>query len=95
MAGRMKGMKPTILPGWQIDVPLENKMVMGYMEQLRTQLTDFLRQNLQNGKIELKFRIIEQKEETRAFTRREVLEKMMEKNPDFARFAKALQLELA
>ena len=95
MAGRMKGMKPTILQGWRIDVPLENKMVMGYMERLRTQLTNFLRQNLQNGKIELKFRIIEQKEEKRAFTRREVLEKMMKKNPDFAKFAKTMQLELA
>lgn len=95
MSARMKGMNPKILDGWVIDVPLENQMVMGYMEQLRKQLTDFLRSNLHNGKIQLNFRIIEQKEERRAFTRREVLERMMEKNPDFAGFVKALKLELA
>ena len=50
---------------------------------------------LHNGKITLNFRLIEAKEQKRAYSRREQYALMLKKNPELAELAKILKLELA
>ena len=80
---------------WRVDIPVENQQVINYMEQLRNEITHHLRMQLHNGKITLNFRLIEAKEQKRAYSRREQYALMLKKNPELAELAKILKLELA
>ncbi len=95
MAARMQNMEPTVGEEWQIDVPVENEQVNGYMEEIRTSLTDFLRRELHNGKVTLRFRLAERTEQKRVYSRKEKLELMLKQHKAFAALAEAFDLELA
>lgn len=95
IAGRMQNMLPVIGEGWQIDVPVENQQVINYMEQLKEALTKHLRTNLRNGKIEVRFRMIEAGEQKRGYSRREQYAMMLEKSAPLAELVRALNLELS
>lgn len=95
IAGRMLNMIPIIADNWQIEIPVENQQVINYMEQLKAQLTQHLRTHLHNGKIELRFRLIEAQEQKRGYSRREQYAMMLEKSAPLSELARALKLELA
>ena len=94
-AARMKNMKPVLHEDYTVEVPLENEQVMGYMEALRPALEKFLRTQLHNGKVALRFRLIESQEPHRAYSPREQLAAMLKKYPALAELKKTLKLELA
>ncbi len=95
MAERMKNITPVMAEDWRVDIPVENQQVINYMEQLRNEITHHLRMQLHNGKITLNFRLIEAKEQKRAYSRREQYALMLKKSPELAELAKILKLELA
>ena len=77
MAGRMKSMKPQISENWLIEVEVENEMVEQYMHELQIPLMNYLRTNLRNDAITLKFHITADNV-TRAFSRTEQFKEMLE-----------------
>lgn len=95
VAGRMKNMEPIIGENWQIDVPVENAQVIGYMETLRDDLLQHLRTQLHNGKITLNFRLIERKEQKRAYGRKEQFAVMLKKSAELRELTEIFGLELA
>lgn len=95
VAGRLKNMRPQLINEVEVDVPVENEHVMKYMNEQAQALQDFLRVNLRNGALQLNFRLIKDSEKKyKAYTKREQLALMLEKNSAFMSLAKELNLEL-
>ena len=94
MAGRMKSMKPQISENWLIEVEVENEMVEHYMHELQIPLMNYLRTNLRNDAITLKFHITANNV-TRAFSRTEQFKEMLEECTALATLKEKLNLELA
>lgn len=95
VAGRMKNMEPIIGENWQVDVPVENAQVIGYMETLKDDLLHHLRTQLHNGKITLNFRLMERKEQKRAYGRKEQFAAMLKKSAELRELTEIFGLELA
>lgn len=95
VAGRLKNMRPVLMDGWRVEVPVENEQVMKYMNEHLPKLQNFLRENLRNAEISLHFRMLKDAEiKRRAYSKREQLALMLEKSVGFRNLAKALKLEL-
>lgn len=95
IAGRMKNMEPLLLEGWRVDVPVENEQVIGYMNALKDDLLRHLRTQLRNGRITLNFRLMERKEQKRAYGRREQFALMLKRSPELRQLTEIFGLELA
>ena len=96
IAGRMKNMRPILQPGWHIEVPVENQLVIDEMNRRRGDILQHLQTHLNNRNITLEFRLLERKEEEqRAYTPRERYAKMLKKNPYLGELRELLGLELA
>ena len=95
-AGRMKNMRPVLMEGYHVEVPVENKQVMEYMNTLRGDILHHLQTKLNNGKISLEFRLLEvQEEKTRIYSPRERYAAMLKKNQYLNELRECLGLELA
>ena len=82
IAGRMKNMRPQLMDNFVVEVPVENDQVLMLMNSIRDDLVCYLRMGLHNGKVDVRFRIIQAEEaKKRAYTRQEQLAAMLEKSP--------------
>ena len=96
IAGRMKNMRPQLMDNFVVEVPVENDQVLMLMNSIRDDLLCYLRMGLHNGKVDVRFRIIQAEEaKKRAYTRQEQLAAMLEKSPGLAVLKNTLNLELA
>ena len=96
IAGRMKNMRPQLMDNFVVEVPVENDQVLMLMNSIRDDLVCYLRMGLHNGKVDVRFRIIQAEEaKKRAYTRQEQLTAMLEKSPGLAVLKNTLNLELA
>lgn len=96
IAGRMKNMRPQLMDNFVVEVPVENDQVLMLMNSIRNDLVCYLRMGLHNGKVDVRFRIIQAEEaKKRAYTRQEQLAAMLEKSPGLAVLKNTLNLELA
>ncbi len=94
-AGRLKNMKPVLLPGWTVEAAVDNEIVEDYIHRIQARLVAYLRTQLRNDHIQLSLRLVETTENTRAYSRLEQLNDMMRRNPALAQLQKELQLELS
>ena len=96
LAGRMKNMRPQLMDNFVVEVPVENDQVLMLMNSIRDDLVCYLRMGLHNGKVDVRFRIIQAEEaKKRAYTRQEQLAAMLEKSPGLTVLKNTLNLELA
>ena len=96
IAGRMKNMRPQLIDNFVVEVPVENDQVLMLMNSIRDDLVCYLRMGLHNGKVDVRFRIIQAEEaKKRAYTRQEQLAAMLEKSPGLTVLKNTLNLELA
>ncbi|MDD6593478.1 MAG: DNA polymerase III subunit gamma/tau [Bacteroidales bacterium] len=96
IAGRMKNMRPQLMDNFVVEVPVENDQVLMLMNSIRDDLVCYLRMGLHNGKVDVRFRIIQAEEaKKRAYTRQEQLAAMLEKSPGLTILKNTLNLELA
>jgi DNA polymerase III subunit gamma/tau len=95
MAERMKNMNPKIIQGSVIEIVIDNDYVMKDMEKNRNQIIRTLSQSLQNGNLEIKFRLAKPDEIHKAFTRAEQFMEMGKKNSALLKLKDILGLELA
>ena len=96
IAGRMKNMRPQLMDNFVVEVPVENDQVLMLMNSIRDDLVCYLRMGLHNGKVDVRFRIIQAEEaKKRAYTRQEQRAAMLEKSPGLAVLKNTLNLELA
>ena len=96
IAGRMKNMRPQLMDNFVVEVPVENDQVLMLMNSIRDDLVCYLRMGLHNGKVDVRFRIIQAEEaKKRAYTRQEQLAAMLEKSQGLTVLKNTLNLELA
>lgn len=95
MAGRMQNMRPTLGDGWTVTVPVENEIVEEYMRRLQVKIVSYLREQLRNDHISLQYRLVEQGEPGRAYSRKEQYSDMLTRSVALSMLAKELKLELA
>ena len=94
-AGRMKNIQPVIADNWVVEVPVENEMVIPFMQPLVPGLTDYLRKQLHNAAITLNLRIIKKEEQRQVYSRKEAYGLLIKENKNFQNLVQALKLEMA
>ncbi len=94
-AGRMKNIQPVITDNWVVEVPVENEMVIPFMQPLVPGLTAYLRKQLHNAQITLSLRIIKKEEQRQVYSRKEAYSLLIKENKNFQTLVKALKLEMA
>ncbi len=96
LTGRMKSMDPHVDPQtWTVTVKVENEMVEQYMRNEQIALMSYLRTQLRNDYITLKFEVTENDAPHRAFSRLEQFKELLETYPELETLRKELDLELA
>lgn len=95
VAGRMRSMKPQLHDDFVVEVKVENALVEGYMRDKQIDLMNYLRTNLRNDFISLRFELMQEDNEQRPVSRVEMLGDMLKNYPALAMLHKELDLELA
>lgn len=95
IGGRMRNMEPKIKEGWCVEVTVENEMVEQYMQPVKVELTNYLRTNLRNDRITLRFVVAAEGEQIRVYSRLEQFNDMLKRSPELELLRKNLELELA
>lgn len=90
----LKGARPEILPGWTLQLPIENKVLDEELNTRKTDLLEFLRGRLNNYRISLQTKVAENVATARPYTDKEKFERMMDKNPEVAKLREELDLEI-
>lgn len=85
---------PKLLPEWQIEFTLDNKILEDELNLKKGELMDFLCARLNNYKIQLFIKIAENQKEIRPYTDKEKFDKMAEKNPALRTLRDELDLEI-
>lgn len=94
-ACRMKGMKLTISPDYEVEVTVENHMVEDAMQDIKVSLQSYLRTQLRNDYIKLRFVVAAADAPHRPFTRLEKFQDMLERSEALRMLTRELKLELA
>ncbi len=94
MSERMKNMQPALKEGAQVEVVVDNRQVLEYMEEMRYDITLHLRRELDNRHINLNMRIREITERRPAYSQKEIFEQLLETHPEFRQLKEDLKLEL-
>lgn len=96
LMGRMKSMTLKLnAETWEVTALMENELVEQYMRQEQISLMNYLRTQLRNDFITLKFEIVSDDAPKRAFSRVEKFKDMLQRWPDLDMLRKELDLELA
>lgn len=86
--------KPVLGTDFRIMLAVYNSSQESLIMKERVKITNYLRNKLKNGAINLEIRIYEASENVKSLSRKELFLKMMEKNPNLKKLAKELSLEI-
>ncbi|MGM9688288.1 MAG: DNA polymerase III subunit gamma/tau [Alloprevotella sp.] len=95
IAGRMRNMNPKLLSNYEVEVLVENNMVEQYMRSKQIDLMNYLRTNLRNDYIILRFTLAQEEGQQRTFSRLEQLNELLNRSAALTMLKKELSLELA
>lgn len=95
IAGRMRNMNPKLLSNYEVEVMVENNMVEQYMRSKQIDLMNYLRTNLRNDYIILRFTQAQEDGQQRTFSRLEQFNELLSRSAALAMLKKELSLELA
>ena len=90
----LKNRRPERKEEWTIEFGVDNKILEAEFNQKKGELLDFLKTNLNNHKIVLTTRILENHNEIKPYTDKEKFEKMAEKNPALNKLREQLDLDI-
>ncbi len=94
LCSTLRNSRPTILPEWQIEFTIDNKILDEEINLKKGELMEFLRTRLNNYKIQLYSKIAETQKELKPYTDKEKYQKMVEKNPALRTLREELDLEI-
>ena len=95
LAARMKNLTPHITEMPNIEVVVDNELLLNQMREIEKRISITLARDLHNTSINLSLRLAEANEVTRILTKRELFDKMREKNPAIERLSNMFNLEMA
>ena len=90
----LRNYRPGLLPDWQIEFTLDNKLLAEELGHKKGELSEFLRKKLNNSNIQIITRVAETSKDTRPYTDKDKFEKMAEKNPLLRNLREELDLEI-
>jgi len=90
----LKARQPKLSANHAVEFTVDNKILADEFNQKRGELTDFLRKSLNNYKIELKARIVENHNDLKPYTDKEKYERMVVKNPALNNLREQLDLDI-
>jgi DNA polymerase-3 subunit gamma/tau len=90
----MTSYPPRLLPGYLIELDIENKLQEDLLHTEKVELLNFLRTELKNFSIDLQTKLLEQIQKKRLYTSSEKYQHMLEKNPNLEEFRKRFNLDL-
>lgn len=90
----LRNYRPGLLPDWQIEFTLDNKLLAEELGHKKGELSEFLRKKLNNCNIQIITRVAETSKDTRPYTDKDKFEKMAEKNPLLRNLREELDLEI-
>ncbi|MEI7983627.1 MAG: hypothetical protein WCI71_18410, partial [Bacteroidota bacterium] len=90
----LRKFRPMLLPEWQIEFTLDNKILEDELNLKKGELMEFLRTKLNNCKIQLFTKVAENQKELKPYTDKEKFGKMAEKNPALRKLREELDLEI-
>lgn len=94
-AQRMKAMTLSKLTDTDVEVAVDNEWVESTMRAIAPRIEQYLRSNLHNRQITLRFKVTQQAEQKRAYSRVEQFQLMVEKNPALQKLKEHFDLELS
>lgn len=86
--------KPILEDNFKISIHVDNSVQKELLEIESINLTNHLRENLNNGKIEMEIFVNEMGENIKTKTTYELFAELKESSPEFNRFSELLQLEI-
>lgn len=84
---------PDLSTNFQIDLAVDNKSQTEELMDHRTEIHDYLRKSLNNGGIEVTFRVEKDQKKRKAYTDEEKFSRMLEINPSLLRLKNELSLD--
>jgi len=90
----MSSRPPSPEEGFTIVITIDNKILEEEFREIRGELTGFLRSGLNNNRIELQARVIENHTDLKPYTDKEKFEKMAAKNPELNTLREQLDLDI-
>ena len=94
MAERMKAIEPQGEDNAPVEIVVENPIVLSQFKALKPRLMAFLQKELDNGQVDITFRVRREEERHRAFSDKEKLEVMVNKSTSLEQLINELNLEL-
>ena len=93
-AGRMKNMQPKFTEANLVEVSFENQIVENYMRPLHDQILQFLRHELNQPALQLKFSIVDPQMRAKPLSRKAQFNQIVKSSQALANLVESLQLEL-
>jgi len=90
----MSSRPPSPEEGFTIVITIDNKILEEEFREIRGELTGFLRSGLNNNRIDLQARVIENHTDLKPYTDKEKFEKMAAKNPELNTLREQLDLDI-
>ena len=84
--------KPTLIDSQTIELVVDNKVQEDYINTIKNDLMEFLRQELNNFHLQFKLKVKEVKDEQMLYTGKEKFNKMAESNPTLKLLQQKLKL---
>ena len=84
---------PILSDNFQVELSVDNRSQAEELMDRRTEIHDYLRKKLNNGGVEVKFRIEKDQKNRKAYTDEEKFNKMLESNPTLLRLKNELSLD--
>ena len=85
---------PVLKEDFLIEITLENKLLETELSRIKGEMLVFLRNRLENGKLNLLTKVEEKVRESKPYTDKEKFEKMASKNPSLLKLKEGLDLEI-
>lgn len=93
-AARMKNMKPQLGENFMVEVLVENDLVKEIFENMKSEMTSYLCEKLENSQLTLKFRTMKRAELKKVYSKKEQFEVMQSSCPALNKLKEVLGLEL-
>ena len=94
LGARLKNITPHITTYPQIEFVFDNELLLHEAEKQKARIKVTLAKELQNGQIELDWRVAESHEVKKILTKRELFDKLKEQNGALSKLCQALQLDI-
>lgn len=95
LSQRLMNIHPTVSEQTHIEVSVPNAVLLDQLEPIKLRIQNSLRKALSNIDIVVSFRLSEKDELVGTLSKNEILSKLTDDNPSFAKFRKEFKLELA